>query len=148
MKDKNPYLLKKISLLYIILIPVYYLMEHKYYDANILFIWTSITLILLSCFNYVMSYVKNVIILNLIYGILYLFAFTGLSYILFYSDGISIELVCTVIILALSIVFPFFIYWYLKKKGIFISILIMSFNFLIVIWSLCINFILYISYGI
>jgi len=94
-----------------------------------------------------MSRVENAKILNLIYGILFLIVFTALSYVISYADDISIELVCTIIILALSIIFPFFIHWYLKKKGIFISTFILSFNFLIVIWPICINLILRIGYG-
>ena len=148
MKDKNQYLLKKISLLYIVLIPIYYLLVYKFYDGNITFICSLIILIVLSGFNNMMSYIKNPMVLNLIFSILYGILFICLSYIIFiYADSFDIDHLLTCIILILSIICPFLVYWYLKKKGIFISIFILSFNFLVVTWPVCFILMLHIEYG-
>jgi len=131
MKDKNQYLLRKICGFYIILVPIYYLLTYR---SGTLFMLSSPILIVLAGFNYGMSKVENIKAQNSVYGMLYFIVFAGLFYVIFIlSDDFSGEHIGACIILVLSIICPFFIYWYLKKKkSVLISIFILSFNFIIV----------------
>lgn len=133
MKDINHRLQEMIGILYIILIPVYFLLLRDTYNGGLAVIKTSLILTILSAFHYGMSKIEEVKILNLIYGILYVILFIGLVCFVFICDNFGIEHLVTCIILVLSIVCPFMVYWYFKKKGVSISMFILSFNFLVII---------------
>lgn len=130
----NKYIQRKISVLYIILIPVSFLLIKGTYNEGFAVIKFSLILALLAAFNYSMSKIEKVKALNLMYGILYAILFIGIISSVLLCDTFGREHLAICSVLIFSIVAPFVVCWYLKKrKGIFISIFVLSFNFLVMI---------------
>lgn len=131
MIDINKYIQKKIGVLYVILILVSFLLIKGTYNEGVAVIKFSLILTLLAALNYRMSKIEKVKALNLVYGTLYAILFIGIIYSVLICDTFGIEHLAICIILIFSIIVPFLVCWYFKKKkGIFISIFVLSFHFL------------------